>query len=105
MNSVLDKVVAGDDFASDIGTVVLVGFIAHDNTYRPTGAEQSCASWNAGIPKAKMHARLKHREPLFVGWKEDFFFTLNRNAPKGDSVIWVVVITNDVVWHNYSYHK
>jgi hypothetical protein len=105
MNPVLNKVMAGDNFVSNIRTVILIGFVAHNDTYCPTGAEQGRTSWHTGIPKAEVHGCLKHRKPLTIRLQEDFFLTLNRDAIQGDGVIWVVVITNDVVWHNYSYHK
>lgn len=100
MDTVLNKVMAGDDFTSNVGSILLVCFVSYDNGRASTGTKQCSASWSAGISEAEVHRSSQDWKPLLVGWQEDLPFTLDRDAIQRDGVIWVVVISNDFVWHN-----
>jgi hypothetical protein len=99
MFSILNVVMTGYYLIAYERTVFTVRLKSYDNSRRTTGAEQCSPTCMTGIPETEVHTSLKHRKPLPIGWQENHFLTPYRNTPKSYSMIWVIVRTDNFVWH------
>ena len=56
--SILNVMMAGDDFVSDPRCKAFVSFVTNDNCGTSTGAEKSRATWLRIVIETKVHTRL-----------------------------------------------